>query len=65
MEPEKYKGFMINEAPGRMFKATRIVPSAFFKRPFNACTVESLKTSIDYELRKMDPMKKNKPVHKD
>jgi hypothetical protein len=36
-----------------MFKATKIRPSAFFKHTFNACTVESLKISINYELEKM------------
>jgi hypothetical protein len=55
---EEYKGFMITKAPGRMFKATKIVPSAYFKRPLNACTVASLKTTIDYVLKKMKPITK-------
>ena len=33
MKPEKYKGFLIVEAPGQMFKATKIVESAHFKSP--------------------------------
>jgi len=37
MEPEEYKGYMIVEAPGWMFKATKIVPSSHLKRTFNAC----------------------------
>jgi hypothetical protein len=53
MEPEEHKGFMIADAPGWMFKATKIIPSAFFKRTFNACTVESLKISINFELEKI------------
>jgi hypothetical protein len=53
MEPEEHKGFMIADAPGWMFKATKIIPSAFFKHTFNACTVESLKISINCELEKM------------
>jgi hypothetical protein len=53
MEPEEHSGFMIADAPGWMFKATKIIPSAFFKHTFNACTVESLKISINYELEKM------------
>ena len=56
METEEYKGFVIVEAPGQMFKATKIVPSAHFKRPFNACTVESLKISINYALEKIKPI---------
>ena len=64
MEPEEHRGFMIADAPGQMFKATKIVPSPHFKRPINACTVESLKTSINYELNKMKPINKNKPVTK-
>ena len=63
METEEYKGFVIAEAPGQMFKATKIVPSAHFKRPFNACTVESLKISINYTLEKKKPIKRNKPVN--
>jgi hypothetical protein len=59
MEPEEYKGFMIAEAPGQMFKATKIVPSAHFKWPLNACTVESLKISINYALKKMKPVSRN------
>ena len=62
MEHEEHKGFMIAEAPGQMFKATKIVPSAHFKRPINACTVKSLKISIDYELMKMKPKNRYKPV---
>jgi hypothetical protein len=53
MEPEEHKGFMIVDAPGWMFKATKIIPSAFFKHAFNACTVESLKISINFELEKI------------
>ena len=63
MEPEEHNGFMIADAPGRMFKATKIVPSAYFKRPLNACTVESLKTTINYELKKMKAINKHKPVN--
>ena len=63
MENEEYKGFVIVEAPGQMFEATKIVPSAHFKRPFNACTVESLKIYIDYTLEKMKPVIRNKPVN--
>jgi hypothetical protein len=62
MEPEEHKGFMISDAPGWMFKATKIIPSAFFKRTFNACTVESLKISINYELGKKKRINKYKPV---
>ena len=54
MDSEEYKGFMITEAPGWMYKATEIVPTAYFKHTFNACTVESLKTSINYELEKRE-----------
>jgi hypothetical protein len=64
MEPEEHKGFIIADAPGQMFKATKIVPSPRFKRPLNACSVESLKTSIDYELNRMKPGNKNKPGNK-
>jgi hypothetical protein len=46
-----------------MFKATRIIPSAFFKNAFNACTVESLKISINYELGKMKRNNKYKRVN--
>ena len=53
MEPEEHKGFIISDAPGWMYKATQVIPSAFFKHTFNACTVESLKISINYELKKM------------
>ena len=53
MEPEEHRGFMIVESPGWMFKATKIVPSPHFKGPLNACSIESLKTSINYELNKM------------
>jgi hypothetical protein len=63
VETEEYKGFVIVEAPGQMFEATKIVPSAHFKRPFNACTVESLKISINYALEKMKPVIRNKPVN--
>jgi hypothetical protein len=63
MELEEHKGFLITEAPGRMFKATSIVPSVHFKRPFNACTVKSLKISIDYELNKMKNINRKKPVN--
>ena len=62
MEPEEHKGFMITDAPGCMFKATKIVPSAHFKDPLNACTVESLKISINYELGKIKRINKYKPV---
>jgi hypothetical protein len=58
MEPEKYNGFMIADAPGQMFKATKIVPSPYFKCPLNACSIESLKTSIDYELNKIKRINK-------
>jgi len=64
MGPEEYKGFIIVEAPGQMFKAIKKVPSAHFKRPLNGCTVESLKTSIDYALKKMKPIGKNKSVNR-
>ena len=63
MKPEKYKGFLIVEAPGQMFKATKIIESAHFKSPLNACTVESLKIYIDYTLEKMKPVIRNKPVN--
>ena len=63
MEPEEYKGYMIVEAPGWMFKATKIVPSSHLKRTFNACTVESLKISINNELNKKKPIIRNKPVN--
>ena len=56
MKPEEHNGFIITESPGGMFKATKIVPSAHFKRPFNACTVESLKISINYALEKIKPI---------
>jgi hypothetical protein len=55
MKPEEYRGFMIVEAPGWMFQATRMVPSAFFKHPLNACTVESLKIFVDFKLNKIKP----------
>lgn len=61
VEPEVYKGFEIVEAPGQMFKATKIEPSAHFKSPFYACTVDSLKISINYALQKMKPLTRNKP----
>jgi len=63
MEPEEHKGFMIVESPGWMFKATKIVPSPYFKTPLNACTVESLKIFINFKLGKMRPGKGNKSVH--
>ena len=56
---------MIAEAPGQMFKATKIVPSAHFKQPFNACTVESLKISINYALEKKKPIKIDKQIQKE
>jgi len=63
MEPIEHKGFMIVEAPGWMFKATKIVPSPHFKHPFNACTIEALKTYINFKLNKMKPASKNKSVN--
>ena len=63
MEPEEYKGFMITETPGWMYKATEIVPTAYFKHTFNACTVEFLKISINYELEKRERSNR-KPVKK-
>jgi len=60
MEPEEYNGFIIAEAPGGMFKATEIVPSAHFKRSLQACTVEALKISINYEMKKNNKRVKNK-----
>ena len=60
MEPEEHKGFMIIKSPGWMFKATKIVPSPHFKHPLNACTVESLKISINYELEKIKRTNKYK-----
>ena len=54
MDSEEYKGFMITEAPGWMYKATEIVSTSHFKHTFNACSVESLKTSIKYELEKRE-----------
>jgi hypothetical protein len=63
MKPEEYKGFIIVEAPGQMFKAIKKVPSGHFNRPLNACTVRSLKTSIDHALSKMKPVTRNKPVN--
>ncbi len=62
MEPEEHKGFMISDAPGWMFKATKIIPSAHFKHTLNACTVESLKISINYELGKIKRRTQYKPV---
>jgi len=61
MEFEEHKGFMITEAPGWMFKAVKIVASPYFKHPFKACTVESLKISIDYALIKMKNINRYKP----
>ena len=63
MRPEEHKGFMITDAPGCMFKATKIVPSAHFKDPLNACTVESLKISINYKLEKLKRTNKYKRVN--
>jgi hypothetical protein len=63
MEPEEHKGFMIVEAPGWMFKASPIVPSAHFKHPLNACTLESLKIFIDFKLNKIKPRNRNKLVN--
>ena len=60
MKPEEYKGFMIIEAPGLMFKATKIVPSAYFKHPLNACTLEALKIFVDFKLSKIKPRNRNK-----
>jgi len=60
MKPEEYKGFMIVESPGWMFKATKIVPSAYFKHPLNACTLESLKIFVDFKLSKIKPRNRNK-----
>jgi len=62
MKSEEYKGFLITEAPGLMFKATIIKPSAHFSRPFNACTVKSLKILIDYENKKKKSTIRKKPV---
>ena len=61
MKPEEHKGFLITEAPGKMFKATKIVPSAHFNRPFNACTVKSLKISIDCEVNRTKKVMRKKP----
>jgi len=63
MEPEEYKGFMIFESPGWMFKATKIAPSALFKHPLNACTVKSLKIFIDFKLSKIKPTNRYKPFN--
>lgn len=63
MGPEEHNGFMISDAPGWMFKATKIVPSAHFKYPLNACTVEFLKIFIDYELKKMNRINRYKPAN--
>jgi len=63
MDSEEYKGFKITEAPGWMYKATEIVSTALFKHTFNACSVESLKTSIKYELEKREQSNR-KPVKK-
>jgi hypothetical protein len=60
MEPEEYKGFAITEAPGWMFKATKIVPSPHFKHPLKACTVESLKIFLNFKLNKMKQIKRYK-----
>ena len=63
MKPEKYKGFMIVEAPGWMYKATKIVPSPHFKHSLNACTVESLKIFVDFKLSKIKPRNRNKLIN--
>jgi len=63
MEPEEYKGFAIDEAPGWMFKATKIVPSPHFKHPLNACTVESLKIALNFKLNKMKPINRYKSIN--
>ena len=63
MGPEEHNGFMISDAPGWMFKATKIVPSPYFKYPLNACTVESLKIFINYELKKMNRINRFKPAN--
>ena len=62
VKPEEHNGFMITDSPGGMFKATKIVPSALFKHPLHACSAESLKTAIDYELKRIKPINRNKPV---
>jgi len=62
MEPEEHKGFIIADAPGWMFKATKIVPTPHFKYPLNACTVEFLKIFINYELEKMNRINRYKPA---
>lgn len=63
MKPEEYKGFVIVEAPGWMYTATRIVPSAYFKHPLNACTVESLKIFVDFKLNKIKPRNRYKSLN--
>ena len=63
MEPEEHKGFMITDAPGWMYKATEIVSTAHIKHTFSACTVESLKISINYALEKRE-LSNRKPVKK-
>ena len=63
MIPEEHKGFMIADAPGWMYKATKIVPSPFFKHGFSACTVESLKISINFELEKIKRNNRHKRVN--
>ena len=63
MKPEEHNGFMITESPGGMYKATKIVPSALFKHPLHACSAESLKTAIDYELKRIKPINRRKPVN--
>ena len=63
MEPEEYKGFIITKSFGGMFKATKILPSALFKHPLHACSAESLKTAIDYELKRIKPINRKKPVN--
>ena len=63
MEPEEYKGYMITEAPGGMFKATEIESSSQFKHPLNACTIQSLKISINYQIKRTKPVRRTKPVN--
>jgi len=53
---------MIADAPGQMFKATKIEPSPYFNGPLNACSIESLKISINYELGRLNRKKRKKPV---
>ena len=64
MKSEEYEGYMITEAPGGMFKATEIEASSHFKHPLNACTIKSLKISINYEVNRTKQVRKKKPVNK-